>query len=66
MHPHPLLLVAAHVYIAQDAEEGEGEENDGGVATAMEGVQLSDRGGGGGGLPGPSGAGAVWWLRLWV
>ncbi|KAL4451226.1 hypothetical protein ABPG77_009298 [Micractinium sp. CCAP 211/92] len=51
MHPHPLLLVAAHVYIAQDlqAEDEDGEE---GVASAMGGVHLGD---GAGGLPGPSG-----------
>lgn len=41
----------------QDIEEGEGDDGDGGVATAMGGVQLSDggRGGAGGSLPGPSG-----------
>ena len=41
----------------QDIEEGEGDDGDGGVATAMEGVQLSDggRGGGDGFLPGPCG-----------
>ena len=41
----------------KDIEEGDGYDGDGGVATAMEGVQLSDggRGGAGGSLPGPSG-----------
>ncbi len=54
MHPHPLLLVAAHVVIAADDEAtGAGDEAD--VASAMEGVQLSD-GGGGSSLLGPSGA----------
>lgn len=45
----------------QDIEEGEGDDGDGGVATAMEGVQLSDggRGGAGGSLPGPSGEGEL-------
>jgi hypothetical protein len=52
MHPHPLLLVAAHVYIAEEEEEEEegGEE---GVASAMGGVRITD--GQRGDLPGPSG-----------
>lgn len=51
---HPLTLSHPH---SQDIEEGEGDDGDGGVATAMEGVQLSDggRGGAGGSLPGPCG-----------
>ncbi|KAL4422956.1 hypothetical protein ABPG75_009153 [Micractinium tetrahymenae] len=52
MHPHPLLLVVAHVYVAQDSRGDAAEGEDEGMASAMEGVQLED---GGGGLPGPSG-----------
>jgi len=66
MHPHPLVLVAAHVAIARDdrradEEEGEGEgegEDQGGrgdgmaegMAEGMAGVRLSD------GARGPSGS----------
>lgn len=58
-HPHPLLLVAAHVYIARDteAEEWEAEQQqqqadargggggEAGMASALRGVQLHDNGG---------------------
>ena len=57
MHPHPLLLVAAHVLIADDPGDEEGDEDGGrGVASAMEGVQLDD---GAGGRPPPGLAGAL-------
>jgi hypothetical protein len=55
LHPHPLLLVAAHVSIARDSAAGGGEEDGeedeeggGGVASALGGVRIND-------LPGPSG-----------
>jgi hypothetical protein len=56
LHPHPLLLVAAHVSIARDSaaggEDDEGDDDEegggGGVASALGGVRIND-------LPGPSG-----------
>lgn len=64
-----LAAMAAASPSHQDIEEGEGDDGDGGVATAMGGVQLSDggRGGAGGRLPGPSGEalGAAQSVRCW-